>query len=159
MVSRQRIQGALRDALHNGYLWRNLIALAGMASMTLPWVYLDGAESSLSGAELIAYTFVTGSERWNMLKESFPGAASLFLVPPTVAILSIIAFWKVWNHQRSVKLNAVAGLLPLLIVLLSGSITSSEHLLADRLVFPQAGIIVMFLCQGALAVHSLTRGP
>lgn len=157
MASRQRIQEALRNFLRNAYLWRNLIALVGMASMTLPWVYLDGAESSLSGAELIAYTFVTGSERWDMLKESFPGAASLFLVPPVVGALSIAVFVSAYKDRDCVKLNAFAGLLPALIIIFSGGITSSEHLLAGRLVFPQAGIIVMFLCQGALAAHSLRR--
>lgn len=157
MASRQRIQGALRDFLRNAYLWRSLIALVGMASMTLPWVYLDGAESSLSGAELIAYTFVTGSERWDMIKESVLGAASLFLVPPVVGALSIAVFVSAFRDRDCVMLNAFAGLLPLLIVIFSGSITSSEHLIGGRLVFPQAGIIVMFLSQAALAIHSLRR--
>ena len=157
MLSIQRIRDTLQAAWRNVYLWRNLLAIAAIASMMLPWVYLDGAESSLSGAELIAYTFATGSERWEMLKESVPGALFLFFVPPVVAVLSIVVFAKTWQDQHSVKLNAATGLLPLLIVVFSGSITSSEHLLAGRLVFPQAGIIVMFLCQGALAVHSLRR--
>ena len=159
MLSRQRIRDTLQAAWRNVYLWRNLLAIAAIACMMLPWVYLDGAESSLSGAELIAYTFATGAERWDMLRQSVPGALALLLVPPVVAVLSIVVFAKTWQDQHSVKLNAVAGLLPLLIVVFSGSITSSEHLLAGRLVFPQAGIIVMFLCQGALAVHSLTRRP
>ena len=157
MLSRQRIRDTLQAAWRNVYLWRNLLAIAAIASMMLPWVYLDGAESSLSGAELIAYTFATGTERWEMLKQSVPGALSLFFVPPVVAVLSIVVFAKTWQDQHSVKLNAIAGLLPLLIVVFAGSITSSEHLLAGRLVFPQAGIILMFLCQGALAVHSLKR--
>ena len=82
MLSRQKIRDALQAAWRNVYLWRNLLAIAGIASMMLPWVYLDGAESSLSGAELIAYTFSTGTERWEMLKQSVPGALILFFVPP-----------------------------------------------------------------------------
>ena len=154
MAYRQRMSATLQAALRNLYLWRNLIALAGMASMMLPWVYLDGAESSLRGAELVAYTFVTGSERWKMLQESIPGALSVFLVPPAVAVLSILVFTKTWRDQHDIKLNAFAGILPALIVLFSGSITSSEHSIAGRLIFPQAGIIVMFLCQGVLAAYS-----
>ena len=127
--------------------------------MMLPWVYLDGNDSSLSGGELIAFTFATGSERLDMIRETVFGALALFLVPPAVAILSIVAFVKVWKDEHPVKLQVLAGLLPLLIVLLAGSITSSDHLLAGSLVFPQAGVVVMFLCQGALAVHSLVRGP
>ena len=157
MLSRQKIRDMLQAAWRNVYLWRNLLAIAGIASMMLPWIYLDGAESSLSGAELIAYTFSTGTERWEMLKQSVPGALILFFIPSAVAVLSIVVFAKTWQDQHSAKLNAVAGLLPLLIVVFAGSITSSEHLLAGRLVFPQAGIILMFLSQGALAVHSLSR--
>jgi hypothetical protein len=156
---RQRIPGNWQDALRNVYLWRNLLAIAAIASMMLPWVYLDGAKSSLSGAELIAYTFATGSERWDMLQQNVPGALSLLLIPLIVAVLSVVSFWKIWNEQHPVKLNIIVGLLPLLIVLFAGSITSSEHLIAGRVVFPQAGIILMFLCQGVLAIHSLTRGP
>ena len=159
MVSRQTISDVLRDFFHNTYLWRSLLAVIAIASMMLPWVYLDGAESSLSGSELIAYTFATGDERWDMLTRSVMGALSLFLVPPVVAVLSIIAFWKVWKDQHPVKLNIVAGLLPLLVVLFSGGITSSDHLLFGRFVFPHVGIILMLLCQGTLAVHSLVKGP
>ncbi len=159
MASRQSISDMLREFFRNSYLWRNLLAIAAIASMMLPWVYLDGAESSLSGAELIAYTFATGSERLDMLGQNVPGALSLFLAPPAVAVLSIVAFWKIWKEQHPVRLNIIAGLLPLLIVVFSGGITSSEHLIEGRLVFPQAGVILMFLCQGALAAYSLTRRP
>ena len=159
MAARQRIQDALRSFFRNTYLWRNLLAIVAIASMMLPWVYLDGLESSLSGAELIAYFFATGTERWEMIKESVPGAFSLFFVPVVVAGLSIYVFAKIWRGQHPVKASAVAALLPLLIVLFAGSVTSSEHLIAGRLVFPQAGIILMLLCQGGLAVYSLTKGP
>ena len=159
MAASQRIPDALRAFFRNTYLWRNLLAIVAIASMMLPWVYLDGAESSLSGAELIAYFLATGTERWEMTKQSVPGAFSLFFVPAIVAGLSIYAFAKIWRDQHPVKSSAVAALLPLLIVLFSGSVTSSEHLIAGRLVFPQVGIILMLLCQGGLAVYSLTRGP
>ena len=149
----------LRSFFRNTYLWRNLLAIVAIASLMLPWVYLDGAESSLSGAELIAYTFATGTERWDMLRQSVPGSFSLFLVPPIVAVLSIVAFSKIWRDQHPVKSNAVAAVLPLLIVVFSGSITSSDHLIAGTLVLPQPGIVLMIVCQGVLAVYSLTRGP
>ena len=148
---------ALKAALRNVYLWRNLFAVVGIASMSLPWVYLDGFESSLSGAELIAYTFVTGDERWYILRQSFLAAMALFMVPLVVAGLSISVFVKTFKDQHSIKLNAGAGLLPLLIVLFSGSITSSDHLLGGSFVYPQAGILLMFLSQAGLAAHSLTK--
>ncbi len=159
MTTRQKISDALQDFLRNTYLWRNLLAIIGIASMMLPWVYLDGDDSSLSGAELISYTLATGSERWEMIQQTFLGALSLLLVPLSVAVLSIVAFVKIWKGQHPVKLNAFAGLLPLLIVVFSGNITSTDHLIGSRLVFPQAGMIVMFLCQGTLAAYSMRRGP
>ena len=159
MVSRQRISDSLRSFFRNTYLWRNLLAIVAIASMMLPWVHLDGAESSLSGAELIAYTFATGTERWDMLRTSVPGAFSLFFVPLITAVLSVVAFWKIWKEQHPVKSNAVAAVLPLLIVLFSGSIVSSDHLLAGRLASPQIGMVLMILCQGVLAVHSIKTRP
>ena len=101
--------------------------------MMLPWVYLDGSDSSLSGSELIAYTFATGDERWEMLQQSVLGAMALFLVPLAVAVLSVTVFIRTFKEQHSIRLNAAAGLLPVLIVLFSGGITSSEHLLSGRL--------------------------
>ena len=157
MQSRGGFREAMKDALRNTFLWRNLLAVAGIASMMLPWVYLDGSDSSLSGSELIAYTFVTGDERWDMLKESVLGAFALFLVPLAVAVLAVMVFVRTIREQHSIRLNAAAGLLPALIVVLSGSITSSDHLLAGRLVFPESGIIVMFLCQATLAAHSIWK--
>lgn len=157
MLSRQRIRELWQAASRHAYLWRNLIAVAGIASMMLPWTYLDGAVSSHSGAELIAYTFATGAERTDMLERSPTGAAALFVVPIAVAVASVAVFLKTFREQSPIAWNAAAGLLPILIVLFAGSVTSSEHLFAGRFVFPQAGIIVMFLCQGALAAHSLTR--
>ncbi len=148
---------SLMEALRSVYLWRNLIAVGGIASLMLPWAYLDGSDSSLSGSELIAYTFVTGDERWEMIKQSFLGSMALFLVPLIVAVLSIVVFVKTFREQHSIGLNAAAGLLPALIVIFSGGVTSSEHLLAGRLVFPEPGVIVMFLCQAALAANSLWR--
>ncbi len=157
MQSGGGIGQSVMEALRSVYLWRNLIAVGGIASLMLPWVYLDGSDSSLSGSELIAYTFVTGDERWEMIKQSFLGSMALFLVPLVVAVLSIVVFVKTFREQHTIPLNAVTGLLPAVIVILSGSVTSSEHLLAGWLVFPEPGIIVMFLCQAALAANSLWR--
>ena len=91
------------------------------------------------------------------MKQSVLGAMALFLVPLAVAVLSVTVFIRTFKEQHSIRLNAAAGLLPVLIVLFSGSITSSEHLLAGRPAFPESGIIVLFLCQAALAAHSIWK--
>ena len=145
---------ALRSASRNAYLWRNLIAIAGILSLALPWVYLDGSNSSLSGSELIAYTFINGDERWDMLKQSPFGALALFFVPLVTAGFSIRVFLYTFKDRPCLRLNAAAGLLPALVVLLSGGVTSSEHLVGG-FVSPGLGVIAAFLCQLVLAVHSV----
>ena len=142
MQSGSGFNTALKGALRNIYSWRNLIAVAGIARMMLPWVYLDGSDSSLGGSELIAYTFATGDERWAVVKRSALGALVLFLVPLIVAALSITVFVRTFKDEHSIGLNAAVGLLPGLIVIFSRGITGSEHLLAGRLVFPESGMIV-----------------
>ena len=157
MLSGSNIGLAVKEAARNAYLWRNLAAVAGIASVMLPWVYLDGSPSSLSGSELIAYTFVTGDERWGMLQQSALGALALLLVPSVVVVLSIIVFVRTFRDQHSIGLNAAAGLLPALIVIFAGSITSSDHLIGGRFVFPEPGVILVFLCQAGLAAHSIWK--
>ena len=63
----QKATDGLKAALENPYLWRNVLAIVGMASLLLPWTKLDGAASAMSGADMIAYLF-TGAERWEMLR-------------------------------------------------------------------------------------------
>ena len=52
---------------------RTLAALAALISMFLPWVWLDGDNSALNGAELLAYAF-TSPERRAMIQTSLLGS-------------------------------------------------------------------------------------
>ena len=52
-------------------------------------------------------------------------------------------------------LNISTGLLPLLVLIFSGRVTSSDHLTVWGLVFPGWGIIMLFVCQACLAIQSL----
>ena len=124
--------------------------------MLLPWVYLDGSESPLSGADLIEYTFF-GPERGAMARESFLGAASLLVVPLVVLVMAVTVFAKTVRGHTSIAGNAGAGLLPLLIVIFAGRVTSSDHLLVGGFVIPGWGMILLFLCQASLLAHSLLQ--
>ena len=156
MVSRERFQEFLDQLVSDTSVWRNLIAILAILSMLLPWVYLDGSKSPLSGADLIAYTFV-GPERGAMARESFLGATSLLVVPLVVLIMAVTVFVKTFRGQTSIALRVATGLLPLLIVIFAGRVTSSDHLTAGGLVFPGWGIILLFLCQASLLVHNLLQ--
>ena len=156
MVSRERFQDLLDQLLSDTSIWRNLIAIVAILSMLLPWVYLDGSQSPLSGSDLIAYTFV-GPERGAMVRESFFGASSLLVVPLVVLIMVVLVFVKTFKGQRSVALNAATGMLPLLVLIFAGSITSSDHLTVGGLVSPGWGIMLLFLCQASLLVQSLLQ--
>lgn len=156
MVPTERLKSILDQAINDSSVWRNIIAVVSIATMLLPWVYPDGSQSPLTGADLIAYTF-SGPERGAMVRESFLGAASLFTVPLLILVMAIAVFIKTYRGHHPIALNVATGLLPLLVLIFAGKITSSEHLIAGGLVFPGLGIILLFLCQVALAVQSLTQ--
>ena len=140
--------------LHDVHAWRCVIAVAAIATMMLPWAYLDGARHPLTGAELIAYTF-TGSERGAMAGHSVPGALALLVTPMLTLAMSILVFVRIYRGQQPVILNAVTGCLPLLIVVLAGGVTSSAHLTGPGMAAPQVGMVLGFLCQATLAGHTL----
>ena len=90
---KERLQEALDQILNDIGIWRDLIAVVSIVTMLLPWVYLDGSSSPMTGADLIAYTF-TGPERGAMIRESFLGAASLFVIPLIVLVMAVTVFVK-----------------------------------------------------------------
>lgn len=136
------------------HTWRCIIAAAAIASMMLPWTYLDGARGPLTGADLIAYTF-TGSERLAMVGQSVPGSLALLVTPVLTLSLSILVFVRIYQGQHPLLLHAVTAFLPGLIILFAGSITSSDHLTGGGMASPQAGIILGFLCHATLAAYTL----
>ena len=140
--------------LHDVHAWRCVIAVAAIATMMLPWTYLDGARHPLTGAELIAYTF-TGSERGAMAGHSVLGALALLVTPMLTLAMSILVFARIYKGQQPVVLNAVTGCLPILIVAFAGGVTSSAHLIGPGMAAPQVGMVLGFLCQATLAGHTL----
>ena len=143
-------------SFNNETMIRTLIAIGALASMFLPWAVLDGKDSSLRGSELLAYAF-TSPERGAMFRTSFLGTMGLLFIPLTVTITSIIAFFKAVTKQASTAANLIGCLLPIIMIMVTGSITSSDRpdLLGVRI--PEWGIAMMISCHAVLLVHGLIQ--
>ena len=146
---KERLKAELITLSENLYLWRNVLAIIGILSLMLPWVKLDGASGSITGSGLIAY-LLTGTERLDMIRNSFLGAAALLLVPISVLVTTIMVWIKAFTEKTAFKMNIIAILLPLPLLIFSGSVTSSQNILTKGIMTPQAGVIILFLSQAAM---------
>ena len=153
---KENVKDVLYAAIENPYLWRNVLAIIGMASLLLPWVKLDGASSAMSGADIIAYLF-TGAERWEMLKSSPLGALAFLLVPPVTLVLTLLVFTRNIRGLDSTVLSMVSGLAPVPMVVFSGSTVSSDSTVSGGLMAPQVGMVILFLSQ--LGIITVGRVP
>ena len=153
---KENVKDVLYAAIENPYLWRNVLAIIGMASLLLPWVKLDGASSAMSGADIIAYLF-TGAERWEMLISSPLGALAFLLVPPVTLVLTLLVFTRNIRGLDSTVLSMVSGLAPVPMVVFSGSTVSSDSAVSGGLMAPQVGMVILFLSQ--LGIITVGRAP
>ena len=153
---KENVKDVLYAAIENPYLWRNVLAIIGMASLLLPWVKLDGAASAMTGAEIIAYLF-TGAERWEMLISSPLGALAFLLVPPATLVLTLLVFTRNIRGLDSTVLSMVAGLAPVPMVVFSGDTVSSDSAVSGGLMAPQVGMVILFLSQ--LGIITVGRAP
>ena len=153
---KENVKDVLYAAIENPYLWRNVLAIIGMASLLLPWVKLDGASSAMSGADIIAYLF-TGAERWEMLKSSPLGALAFLLVPPVTLVLTLLVFTRNIRGLDSTVLSMVSGLAPVPMVVFSGDTVSSDSTVSGGLMAPQVGMVILFLSQ--LGIITVGRAP
>ena len=90
---------------------RAAAALIALFSMLVPWVWMDGDKSALSGSDLLAYAF-TSDERGALFRTSILGALGLFFVPPIVAVLTIYGFAKTIMGEYPLMANLMGALLP-----------------------------------------------
>ena len=145
---KEKLKSELMSMAENLYLWRNVLAIIGITSLMLPWAKLDGASGSVSGSDLIAY-LLTGSERLDMIRNSFLGTASLFLVPVCVLATTIMVWTKAFTEKTAIKLNIIAIILPVPMLIFAGGITSSDNI-SKGIMTPQTGVIIMVLTQAAM---------
>ena len=90
-----------------------------------------------------------------MLKNSPLRALALFVTPLTALLMSAAVAWLIYKRKDTTVYGAVTALLPLLIMFLSGGVTSTSHLIGRGMVAPQAGPILLLLTQAGLITHSL----
>ena len=131
-------------------------ALIALVSMFLPWVVLDGTRSALSGSELVAYAF-TSKERGTMFQTSFMGAVALLYIPLIVTIATVVSFSKTIVQKTSTTSNLLGCLLPVIMIMVSGSITSSDRPDLLGVTVPEWGIVTMISCHVILLVHGLIQ--
>ena len=156
-----KLMQRLRDALRSGdpkfddtARVRTLAALAALISMFLPWVWLDGDNSALNGAELLAYAF-TGPERGAMIRTSILGSLGLLFIPLVVAVLAVYGFFKTIAGEYPLTTYAAAAALPILMLVMARSVTSSDQISITGIPLPEWGVVLMVACQAGLFIHGL----
>ncbi len=133
---------------------RTLAALAALISMFLPWVWLDGDNSALNGAELLAYAF-TSPERRAMIQTSLLGSLGILFIPLTVAVLAVYGFLKTSAGEYPLTTYAAAAALPVLMLVMARSVTSSDQPAIAGVTLPEWGVVLMVGCQAGLFIHGL----
>ena len=135
---------------------RSAAALIALLAMLLPWVWLDGDNSSMSAAELLAYGF-TNPERGSMIRVSLPGTIALLFIPPVVILVAIMAFIKTAQGRYPLMLNATAAALPLVLILFAKPVISSDDHSLAGIPVSHAGAIIAGVCHASLLVHGILQ--
>ena len=133
---------------------RSAAGALALAGMLLPWVRLDGYTKSMSGADLIAYAF-TGTDRGAIFDASVTGALALLLIPSIVLAACAYAFFNTMIGRRPLKSHLTGAIMPLGILLMSGSIVSSDGPQVAGIPIPGFGLIITVLAQGGLFVNRM----
>ena len=136
---------------------RAAAALIALFSMLVPWVWMDGDKSALSGADLLAYAF-TSDERGALFRTSILGALGLFFVPPIVAVLTIYGFAKTIMGEYPLMANLMGALLPIIMLILARSITSSDQLAILGITLSGWGVSLMICSHTGLFIHGVLHG-
>ena len=128
-----------------------IIAILTALGLLLPWMKLDGAESSLSGAKLIAFTLF-GPGQWDLVANS-PLSGLLTLTMPAVVVA--VTCWTLIQTVRGgspvgPSVTAIAGLL--LLVAFGGGASDSGRIILWGAFIPGIGALLLFLGHTALAL-------
>ena len=135
---------------------RAIVALIAIAGMFLPWVWLDGDTSPMNAGQLLAYAF-TNPERGAMISISFPGTIALLFTPPVVICLAVYCFIKTMKSDYPLMMNAGAVVLPIVMIMLSGPVTSSDDHSFAGLPASHLGAILVSLCHASLLTHGILQ--
>lgn len=124
---------------------RTAFTLIALAGMLLPWVTLDGSGSSMSGADLIAYSF-TGNERAAMIRITLIGSAVLFTFPLLTLFAAVMCFLDNIKGELGVPWSLLAAVSPMAMLIVAAPVLSSDQGKMLGIPIPDWG---MFMTAGA----------
>ena len=138
-------------------LMRCMVALIAMAGFLLPWITLDGHGSSLTGSEAIAYA-ITSPERATLFGTSMIGAVALLLVPTVTGACVLYGLVQLIRGRHSLASHLMGTLLPIMMILATGTIASSDGFRIAGMAMPGIGMAITTLAQGILFLDALVEG-
>lgn len=141
----------------NQTIMRSVVGLIALGGFLLPWVTLDGHGSALTGSEAIAYA-LTSPERGALFGASKMGALCLLLVPPVTLGAVLHGLIQTVRGGSSLGSHLAGVLLPIMMVLLIGTIASSDGIRVAGIPLPGLGAAITAIMQGILFVDALVEG-
>ena len=136
---------------------RTAIALSALAGMLLAWIRLDGYNEAMNVADLIAYAF-TSPERETIFGISKLGAIAILFTPSIVLAASAYALFRVIAGRPHLTSHIIGALAPLGMLMLSGSIASSDGWNVAGMPLPGFGLIVTVVAHGILFIDTMMEG-
>ena len=136
---------------------RTAIALSALAGMLLPWLRLDGYNEAMNAADLIAYAF-TSPERATIFGISKLGAIAILFTPSIVLAASTYGLFRVISGRPHPTSHIIGALAPLGMLMLAGSIASSDGWNIAGMALPGFGLIVTVVAQGILFIDTMMEG-
>ena len=138
-------------------IMRSTVALIALAGFLLPWIRLDGHNDPMTGSEIIAYAF-TSPERATIFSTSLPSSMALLMIPPVTAIAVLYGMVRLIQGGHSLGSHLLGAALPLVMVLSTGAIASSDGFRIGGIPLPGIGIIATVITQGILFLDALVEG-
>ena len=136
---------------------RAAVGLIALAGMLLPWIKLDGYSEAMNGGELIAYA-LTSPERASIFSASKLGATAVLLLPVLSLAANIYGFFRLMQGRHSLGAHLSGTLCPLGMVVLAGTVASSDGPSLLGITIPGIGVIVTMLAQGTLFIDAMVEG-
>ena len=135
-------------------LLRAAATCLALFSFLFPWVTLDGSQSSITGANLIAMAF-TSPEASLMLDVALLPSMVLFAVPVITAAVTFYIALRSLSHNYPFVPSSICLALTIVMVLTTGAITSSDTPQLLGIPLPGAGLFLFMVTHALLVGHSL----
>ena len=135
---------------------RAATALLTLVGFLTPWVTLDGYAGAMSGSDLIKYALLN-PERASLFQVSWMGTIALLTMPLATLAATLYGFYRSLTGDPSLGAHLGAATAPILMLVLAGSILSSEAARFFGMPLPGFGVAAVIITQGGLFVERLTE--